>query len=146
MRKLCLGLLLLLAIGGLQLARPSPITVVPVPVIVAREVLLARTGETPLTTAYIPVNDGVFHIVGYAVFTDPSFIGPMTTYNVEVDIRWTDELQTRNGIVAPAVGGAGYAQGDIVIHALAGQPIQFSGGANPASTTPYNLYFTVVKE
>jgi hypothetical protein len=39
----------------------------------------------------------------------------------------------------------GYGQNEIVIHAIAGQPIQFSTFHGP-SISPFNAYFTVIQE
>jgi len=145
MRKLSFILGALLLIGASQLVRSNPPMPLPSPQIVASVALLNQTANIPPTTVYTPTVDGVFHIDGYEVFTNSSF----ASNNTNIGIQWTDELAFRSNTqfcnVPTSSSTLGYCQGDIVIHALAGQPIQFLSGA-PTTGTPFNLYLTVVKE
>jgi len=128
--------------GGLLLysSPPSP---PPSPQIVASATLLNQVGSVPLTTIYTPTSSGVFHVSGYAVFTNSSF----GTSGISITLQWVDELQTESFIYCTSPPGTnpGYCQGDEVIHAIANQPIQFTTG--PAMmTTPFDLYVVVIKE
>src|SRR2546430_1097797 len=93
MRKLYLSLAALLLIGTFQLARSNPPMSVS-PQIVANVTLLNNVGGVPLTTAYTPSSSGIFHVSGYAVFTNSSF----GANGISITLQWVDDLQTESNI------------------------------------------------
>jgi hypothetical protein len=113
---------------------------------VASLAVFNQTGEISPTTLYVPPASGIFRVTSYVVFTTRAF--ESTGATVGSLIHWKDEQKSESG-GETGMGGSGqpvgYGQNEIVIHAIAGQPIQFSTFHGP-SISPFNAYFTVIQE
>ena len=109
---------------------------IPAPQIVAKVSLKNQTSSIPLTTIYTPASDGEFLVSVY--LTDTSVTG-----SAGVVVQWTDEMGTWQS--GPSNGGP-QQRGTFMIHAIAGQPIQYFVDYSDSHSVPYNLFITVVQE
>lgn len=120
-----------------------------VPIIVAKQSYLAQTASLPTTTVFTPTEDGEYRLAYYQTVSTP---GAGLTGSLAFHVAWTDEYHA-NAMSWGATGalqayGVSLAGGMMaVLHAVAGQPIEFT--ATWSSTDPsqtYDLFVTVVKE
>ena len=113
------------------------------PCVVASTSLPDQTQALTPTTLFTPTAEGTFRVTAYL----STGAGTSSGNNWAVFLRWIDGQRARSQYVAVPAHGQNSPYATLVVHDLAGQPLEFRtailGGRNPGTPRTYDLYLVV---
>jgi hypothetical protein len=120
------------------------------PCVVATASVTNNTTGIDPTTLYTPPAEGTFRVSVYMSTTGGGGNSPAQWFTF---VRWVDRLSARNAHVgvlpnstSSSVGTTGVVGGSIVVHDMAGQPLEYrvgAGGFRYQLSHAYDLYIVV---